>query len=158
MEMQQIEGSVRGQYVALACDIERILENVITKCRVDNFMDIPIYAFTKVRHLEMGKKLKDCKLELKKYNIDYYNRIQNEFVIMEDLVSMRNMLCHGYSDYDEDRKDKSWIIFEYKEKSDKPKTIKIIVDDFLVKLADYRMAITGIYEVMILITKEKFIK
>ena len=152
LEMFGLESKVRGLYITLACDFEKVMTEIIVMCegddpskRDDLELKIPF---------EMGKKLQRCKRELIKYNPAYYNHFIPEFEAVEELVKYRNMLAHGFSQYDENKLDKDFITFSWIEKG-KKKIDKIKVYPFIKKIEKYTKHIFLLYTLHAKISEER---
>jgi hypothetical protein len=152
-QMQGKEALIRGIYLSISCDYERLLDDIITKCEVIEPERRELYKMNKVRHLEMGKKLDRCRKALKKYNEFYYKVNEPYFKIIKELLKLRNMLAHGYSDYDENLQDTTFITFNYLENY-KPKTKQIEVFSFLMELETYRKSIMEFMQLVIYLAAE----
>ncbi len=152
LEMFGLESKVRGIYMTIACDFEKVMTEIISMCEEDdlskrNDLELKI-------PFEMGKKLQRCKRELIKYNPAYYNHFIPQFEAIEELVKYRNMLAHGFSEYDENKLDKSFIIFSWLEKG-KKKIEKILVLPFIKKIEKYSKDISLFYTLHAKISQER---
>jgi len=117
LRMRELDAKTRGIYIELACNIERILDDIICKCEIEDLAKRAIFRKDKIMHLEMGKKLRRAIKSLKDYNVDYYKQYLPEFNIIADLVEYRNVMAHGYSEYDPKGIDDRYITYYNKEKS-----------------------------------------
>ncbi len=145
LQMYGFEAKVRGLYLTIACDIERMMCDVIAKCEVE--AEIEREAFKLKLPFEMGAKLKRCKEALEKYNKAYFDFFIPQFDAIEQLCKYRNMLAHGFSEYDDNKVDKTFIIFKWVESAVKnpgektervSKTEKILIRPFINQMNHYR--------------------
>ncbi|MEO8861458.1 MAG: hypothetical protein ABI358_08550 [Ginsengibacter sp.] len=146
------EAKVRGLFITVACDFDVVISHMIMKCEEPDkekrdalFMRLPY---------EMGKKLNRCKKALKAYNEGYYNRFLVEFDAMKELLKYRNMLAHGYSQFDEKQLDDSFIIFNWIEKG-KLKIDKIALIPFYKNILRFRKHLSNLYELHAAIVQER---
>jgi len=152
LDMFGLEAKVRGLYLTLACDFEKVMVETIALCEEPD--DSKRQAFMIKMPFEMGKKLKMFKKSVMKYNKSYYNHFLPQFKIIGELVKYRNMLAHGFSQYDTNKSDKSFIIFEWQHKG-KLKSDRIEVKPFMNKILDYRIHIGLIYTLHAKIAEER---
>ena len=117
LRMRELDAKTRGIYIELACNIERILDDIICKCEIVDIAKRAIFRKDKIMHLEMGKKLSRAIKSLRDYNLKYYNQYMSEFDIIADLVEYRNVMAHGYSEYDPKEIDDRYITYYNKEKN-----------------------------------------
>lgn len=152
LEMFGLESKLRGLYMTLACDFEKVMTDIIIMCEEDdpserNNLELKI-------PFEMGKKLQRCKRELIKYNPAYYNHFIPQFEAIEELLKYRNMLAHGFSEYDDKKLNKSFIIFSWIERG-KKKIDKIQVLPFIRKIEKYSKDISLLYTLHAKILEER---
>lgn len=152
--MQFLEASVRGVYISIACDVERIMEDMIAQIEIDNPKDRLSFKMRKICGLEMGMKLQRLDDGLKAYNARYYKYYKNELNIIRELVGYRNLLAHGYSDYDDNKVDKRFITFTniYRNKKD---VVKIEVEPFLFQMEKYREGLKKLMTLTITLYNER---
>jgi hypothetical protein len=89
----------------------------------------------------MGAKLKRCKEALESYNKEYFHFFIPQFEIIERLCKYRIMLAHGFSEYDSNKLDKTFIIFHWVNKESGKKEIKeekIMIKPFISEIESYR--------------------
>ena len=140
LQMYGQESKVRGLYLTISCDIERLLCDLIAKCEIDNPNERNEFKLT--LPFAMGAKIVRCKDALGEYNIEYFNFVEPDFKEIELLLKYRNMLAHGFSEYDDNKFDNSFIIFNWIEKDINNKRVhqteKIMVMPFIMKMKEYR--------------------
>lgn len=162
-KMQFHEDNVRGTYISIACDFERLMDDLIALKEIDKVGDrktitvdqIMDYKKDKITHLEMGKKYARSKEALKQYNIDYYNDFIPHFEIIKSLVKYRTILAHGYSEYDEKQIDTTYIDFEFVYKGKRQKE-RIVIKPFLSDLNKYRHTIMELMGLTLKMRREVF--
>ena len=125
--MQFHEINVRGTYLAIACDYERVMGDLIALFDLEvifpNGFDsisneeimegMTLYKSKKITELTMGIKLKKCKEKLEKFNKYYFDQFLNQFISIGELVDDRNLMAHGYTHYEvEQQEGKIFIFFE----------------------------------------------
>ena len=113
LKMQDQEAKVRGIYLCVACDFERIMEHIILACEIDNKDDREAFRVKKLSHLTMGGKLGRFKKTVRKYNKEYFDSYNSVMKSIKKLIHYRNMLAHGLASYDENKADYSYIIFDW---------------------------------------------
>ena len=158
-QMQVHEANVRGVYLSIACDYEQLMNDVIFLCGLgegEKPANGEIIAFKNqhLRHLEMGKKFRRTKRALEKYNPEYFKDFHPYFDIIERLVMYRTILSHGYSSYDPNQKDKSFIVFEHLYQG-KVYTERIVIYPFLTQMEHYRSCIMELAGLCALLRKER---
>jgi len=116
LRMRELDIKTRGLYIAIACDIERMMDDIIAFCEISDPTKQSNFKRDKIMHLEMGKKLARCVVQIEKYNSAYHQSYLSEFSIIADLVTYRNVMAHGYSEYDNDETDERFITYYNKEK------------------------------------------
>lgn len=162
-QMQVHECHVRGVYLSIACDYEQLMEDVIALCESDqvsrpiNNGSIKRYCIKYLTHLTMGKKLGRLSKKLKAYNEEYFNSLSEQFKIMDKLVEYRNILAHGYSNYDEKQLDTSFIIFEHVDKG-KLNTSNVSIKPFLLAYEHYRQCLNKLMELTVAMRAEIYHK
>src|SRR5436190_1078086 len=115
--MRELDIKTRGLYIAISCDIERMLDDVISYCEIDSdAKQRNDFKRDKIMHLEMGKKLSRCMRVVEKYNSEYFNKYLSDFNRIDELVQYRNVMAHGYSEYDPHEADERYIKYYNKEK------------------------------------------
>jgi len=169
-KMQVHEVNARGTYLSISCDYERVMDDIISLCQIEkvfssgfaNLNDEEInnalkdYQTRLIIWLEMGKKFNLCKRLLGEYNNEYFESFSKYFVIISDLVQDRNLMAHGYSDYDiAQEKGKILILFENVEKGKRIKKV-IEVKSYLQKLSTYREGIMELANLALQLRKEIF--
>lgn len=155
-QMQFYEGSVRGVYLSIACDMEFLMSDIIAKIEKFPLVKGERLKFKedKIYQLEMGKKTRRCIDDLKDYRKGvYYNKFKPQFDIIETLVHYRNLMAHGHSDYDDKKMDTSFIWF----KNYKGKKIieKIMVAPFILEMETYRKNLMKLLDLIIILTAER---
>ena len=136
------EAKVRGLYLTVACDFEKILSDITLRCEEP---DISKRDILKLKlPSEMGKKLERCKLALQNYNLSYYNHFISQFEVTKELLPYRNMLAHGFSLYDPEKSDESFITFIWFERG-KERIDKIDISSFMQKIEHFRKHISLLY-------------
>jgi hypothetical protein len=174
-KMQFHEAYVRGLFISIACDYERIMDDIIALCEMEkifpsgfeNLSDEDIiaqineYKIQFITWKEMGKKLdKKCVPLLKLYNSEYFNKYEKCFDIVRDLVQDRNLMVHGYSDYNEQQNEKGISIsFTNIVQNQKKKTLKkkiIVIQPYIKNLERYAIGIIELSELPLRMRKEVF--
>jgi hypothetical protein len=154
-QMQIKEANVRGVYISIACDFERMMADIIANCEIVNSAGRLEYKRKYINSLEMGKKVGRCEKVLKAYrNGIYYNKFSSQLNTLSGLVYYRNMLAHGYSNFDTNQKDMSFIIFE---NTIKGKTVleKIEVQPFLMQMELHRANIMQMMNLAFILSIER---
>ncbi len=156
LDMWGQEAKVRGLYLSVACEIEFFIDIITSKCeeadgtkREALKLDMPY---------EMGAKLKRCKTALSAYNISYHNFFKTVFDDFEQLVKYRNMLAHGRASFDQEKIDKSYILFNWIEgpKSKRMRNeLKIEVMPFLRDMEKYRQQVFQLYKLHAKLSEER---
>jgi hypothetical protein len=139
LEMFGFESKVRGIYLTVACDFENLMSDVIAICEEVNISQRSINRLT--HPFEMGAKLKRCKKALETYNNEYLIFFMPEFNVIEKLCKYRTMLAHGFSEYDNKKLDKTFIIFNWVIKQNgknEMKSEKIFIKLFIDEIDIYR--------------------
>lgn len=152
-QMQVREAHVRGLYISIACDYERLMDDLIVLCELDRASNVAEYKTKHLVHLEMGKKFRRSKTGLEKAFPNHYSDFLPHFGVIERLVKFRTILAHGYSEYD-DNGDPSYIIFEHHHKG-KILREKVVIDPFLNELRHYQNSILELMGLTVLLRKEK---
>lgn len=152
LRMFEAEAKVRGLFITVSCDFDMVVSHIIAKCEEPE----PSKRDTLILKLpyEIGKKLKRCKKDLEKYSNDYYIKYLPEFEAMEELLMYRNMLAHGFSQYDENKIDESFIIFIWKDEG-KFKFDKVILRPFYQNIIRFRKHLSTLYELHYTMTQER---
>lgn len=153
-QMQIKEANVRGVYLSIACDYERLMEDLILLCELHRVKSIENFKAKYLSELSMAQKLSRSKKALLKYNKIYYSSFLPHFKIIGNLVRYRNIMAHGHSNYDDTQKDKSYIDFDYVIKK-KPKKINIKITPFISELEGYRHSIMELLGLTFTIRREK---
>lgn len=155
-KMQSKEAIVRGTYLSISCDFDRVMNEIVGLCeyyKIDSTLNkdgLSKYTFNKVRGLEMGTKFQRCKDAIFDLDQDIHNCNNGCFSIISKLITNRNLFAHGYSEYDPNNIDTSFITFMNKERS--ANIIKtVIVDDFIAELEQYRKMAMGLMYLNIII-------
>jgi hypothetical protein len=169
-KMQVHEVNVRGTYLSIACDSERLMDDLISLCELDIIFptgfdkindedvieEIRKYKIKKITWVEMGKKLFRCKQKLEKYNKSYFDSFSKYFEDISDLVQDRNLMAHGYSDYDiQQEAGKIFILFENVVHGKREEKI-IEVKTFLSNLETHRKGIMELIGLTVQIRAENF--
>ena len=55
LRMRELDIKRRDIYIAIACDIERMMDDIIGKCEIDERLERRNFKFEKIISLEMGK-------------------------------------------------------------------------------------------------------
>lgn len=152
--MRTLDIKVRGIYIALACDIERTLSDIISLCEISDFDKRSEFKFEQILHLEMGKKLTKCKKSLERYNVNYYNEYKQHLERIDILVEYRNVLAHGFSEYDPNEKDDETITYYNKEKSRLAKYV-IKPKAFIMNLKDFHSVILQLNDLVGRLARER---
>ena len=152
LDMFGLEAKVRGLYLTIACDFEKIMSDIIVKCEEPDGSKRE--ALRLKIAFEMGKKLKRCEQELLKYNSAYYNHFIPQFEAIKELLKYRNMLAHGFSQYDPQKIDKSFITFIWVEKG-KERIDNINVKPFIKNILHFRDHISLFYTLHAKICEER---
>jgi hypothetical protein len=139
------------------CQIEKIFPSGFDTLTDDEInIALKDYQIRLITWKEMGKKFDLCKQLLSKYNNAYYGDFSKYFSVIRDLVQDRNLMAHGYSDYDiEQEKGKILILFENVENGKRIKKI-IEVKSFLQKLLAYREGIMELAYLALQLRKDIF--
>ena len=154
-QMQFKEANVRGVYLSIACDMEFLMDDIIAKCEIDNQDERQEFRERKIIQLEMGKKLGRCIKSLSEYrNGIYYKKFSTQFDIIEKLVHYRNLMAHGYSEYDEKKIDKSFIVFRNIDKGKKNEE-KIEIMPFLINMEEYRSNLMRLLDLTSILSAER---
>jgi hypothetical protein len=139
LNMFGLESKVRGLYLTVACDFENLMSDVIAICEET---DISQRSINRLKHpYEMGAKLERCKKAVEDYNKVYFKFFIPEFEVIGKLVKYRTMLAHGFSEYDNNELDKTYIIFNWVIKENGKKEMKeekIIINPFIKEIVTYR--------------------
>lgn len=139
LEMFGFESRVRGIYLTVACDFENLMSDIISICEES---DALLRSENRLNHpFEMGAKLKRCKKALKAYNEEYFNFFTPEFNAIEKLCKYRTMLAHGFSEYDTQKLDNTFIIFHWVVNDNGKKEMKeekILIESFIKEILVYR--------------------
>ena len=152
LRMFGAEAKVRGLFITISCDFDITISHMIAKMEEPEISKRDS-VLLKLPY-ETGKKVKRCKDNLKKYNIDYYNKFLPEFTAMEELLKYRNMLAHGYSQLDENQKDESYIDFICIEKG-KYRIDRITLKPFYKNILRFRKHLTNLYELHYTLSQER---
>jgi len=151
LRMFEAEAKIRGLFITVTCDFDIIISQIIVKC------EEPVISKRDSLRLklpfETGKKLERCKIDLNGYNSSYYNHFLPELEAMEELLKYRNMLAHGYSQFDENKLDESYINFVWIEKG-KFKIEKIILRPFYQNVHRFRKHLENMYKLHYTLTQE----
>lgn len=152
--MRALDIKTRGVYIALACDIERMMDEIISSLEVDNVNERKDFRRDKIMHLEMGKKVNRCMKSLEKYNASYSLQYSPQFKIMEELVEYRNVMAHGYSEYDKDEKEEKYIIYYNKEKN---KIARYVIEPrkFIKNMKDFQESLLKLVDLIFLLAQER---
>jgi hypothetical protein len=140
LDMFGFESKIRGLYLTVACDYEFFMVRIIAMCQVQDITKRE--AFKLSLPYEMGAKLKILKESVENYNINYYAFFKTHFDIISELVFYRTMLAHGFSQYDDNKVDESFIDFSWIEgpKNNRLKrTERIVIKSFLMDIDRYRL-------------------
>lgn len=151
--MQIKEANLRGLYLSIACDIERALAHVITTCEEKDPQKREEYFWEKIVHLEFGKKVNKCKGAIKAHNSLYFEAHREHFITIQKFLKLRNMLTHGYSDFDPAKLDDTYIVFDW---FDRPKK-RIQKVDFqaqMAELGEYRRTLMDFMVLPIVLANE----
>lgn len=164
------EANVRGTYLSIACDYERLLDDLyiysdITKIFPKGFGNntdkeiiaiINEYKTRKVSHLEMGKKYQTSKDNMEVNFKNHFNDFSPHFTVIESLIAYRNLMAHGYTRYDIPQvPGKICILFENNVKGKITKhTINVKL--FLMQLSKYREGIMELVGLVLALRKEIF--
>lgn len=158
-QMQTHEANVRGTYISIACDYEQLMDDLIVLCELEKIFpagfdeksdgeiiqEINGYKTKWVTSVEMGKKFRKCKDGLVKYSQTYFDDFSPHFIVISDLIQDRNLMAHGYSNYDvQQESGKIFILFENVQQGKKEEKL-IEVRPYIAKLEKYRK---GIMELM----------
>jgi hypothetical protein len=154
LRMRSIDAKTRGIYIELACNVERLMDDIIGKCEVLEPLLRSGFRKNKIMHLQMGKKLSRCVKSLKAYNENYYNQYSKEFESINDLVTYRNVLAHGYSQYDENGVDERFIKYYNKEKG-RIAEYKIEPMEFIKNLLEFDQVVLKLVELIQTLIRER---
>ena len=139
LRMMGIESKVRGIYLTASCDFERLMSDIIAVCEETDKQKV---EGNKLKQpLEIGAKLDRCLKAVENHNKTYIELFATEFSIIEKLCYYRTILAHGFSEYDENKKDESYIIFNWVYKNGNKRELrseKIIVRPFIMEINNYR--------------------
>ena len=140
LDMFGFESKVRGIYLTVACDFENLMSDVIAICEE---VDPSKRSLNRLNHpFEMGAKLTRCKKALKEYNKKYFDFFMPQFEVIEKLCKYRTMLAHGFSEYDDNKLDNTFLIFHWvikeKRNENKMRTEKILIKRFILEIESYR--------------------
>lgn len=156
LQMYEQEAKVRGLYLTVCCDVERILSDIMAKCELD---DISLREHYKsYLPFEMGAKLKMCKDVLERYNAEYYKFFTPEFEAFEELLKYRDMLAHGFTDYDDNQQDKTFIDFYWVTGTKKNRIWnkeKVIIKPFVMKMLKYREHVMQLMKLLSALSNER---
>ena len=134
LQMLEKEAKVRGIYISVSCHVETVMLALIAVC------EEPVVSKRKKLILSipypMGNKFDRCKKAVKTYNPNYYEVFNAQFKAIEYLIKSRNMLCHGQSNFDANRKDKSFIDFTWINEG-KERVDRIVVGEYINMLKPY---------------------
>lgn len=169
--MQVHEANIRGTYLSISCDYERILDDIAALCQhqqvfplgfegltnnqINDALDIHKLKFISFK--TMGVKFELCKKLLKTYNQTLFDEFSEYFKTIKDLIADRNLMAHGYSDYDIPQEaNKILIYFENTERSNSTVKKTIDVDAFLKNLMKYRHGIMEFAALALQLRKDIF--
>lgn len=150
------EAKVKGLYLSIACECEFFMDLITSKCEEPDGSKRECLKLN--LPYEMGAKLKRCINALSAYNVGYYNFFKTTFDEFGDLVKYRNMLAHGRAEFDEHKKDTSFIIFNWIEGA-KPNRIRntkrIEVMPFLREIEKWRQLVFNLYKLHAKLCEER---
>lgn len=171
-QMQIKEAIVRGTYISIACDYERLLDDIIALCEVDkvfpdgydhlssNGINEGLEAYKKTKGIqatEMGKKVKRSKECLEEYNKVHSDSFEQVFKVVSNMVKDRNLMAHGYTDLGlPQEQGKILIHFDNTNKTGKNTSTTIDVQPYLKELAGYRIGIESLMNLCMIIRGEIF--
>jgi len=147
-QMQAKEALVRGTYLSISCDFERLMVDLIIMAEYEKGSRHPKTLNDKrkiTRDCSMGEKLRRCKTGMRKHS-EHYKYLGKHFRVINKLTQMRNMLAHGFSEFDNKQKVKDYIVFRYVDNNYVEHADKIMVQPFLALLEKYRKSIVVLYE------------
>lgn len=159
--LQQFEAEcrVRGIYLSLSCDLERLISDIIAICQESNESELESYKLK--QPFEFGRKLRICKDAVKKHNEGYYNFYIPNFDIADKLCEHRTMLAHGFAD-DNGAKFKEGIItFKWIIKNEEKKNVwtskEILFKPFIMETLTYRNSVFEFMKLHSAIYADKFL-
>ncbi len=148
IRMKAMDAKLRGMYLSLACDVERIMDDIITVCEIREKGLRLKYKKDKIMGLEMGKKVYKCQNSLIKHREDLFEIYSPYLETIEQLVVYRNIMAHGYSEYSQ-KKD-GIITYFNKEKHN---IVKYEIDpiEFFKNIKEFGKCLRQLFELLILL-------
>ncbi len=169
-QMLVYEANIRGAYISISCDSERLMDDLVALCELGKIFPtgldektddeiiktIIAYKVRLITSLEMGKKLDRCQKGLKNYNQNYFEEFNKHFTVIADLVKDRNLMAHGYTDFDiHQNPNQVLILFENVERGKKKEKV-IDFQPFIMQLERYRSVIMELLELVVRLRIENF--
>ena len=163
LRMFEREAKVRGLYLTVSCDFERVLSDIAAKCAIEENSQPLRDGFRIKLPFEMGAKLDKCIEILKAYNEGYYNQYKEQFDVIKELSIYRTMLAHGFSHYDEAKQDDTTLYFTWIEVIDDENGKKlrrlrrdtITFQPFVLRMLHYKEHILTLVDLVLKLREER---
>ena len=139
------EIKLRGHVMSMSADLEFLLLKIIVAC----LADVPSEIAREFKTLPLEAKIAMLRHDLKKHQIDLYNKYIKSIKSLDKIKTFRNKFAHCKIEWDKKEKDVSFfyilIISDVKGK-EKPQLIKMTYLEFYRKTEQLRAAILGLLE------------